>query len=65
MREFLFLFTIYIFFSCSTKKESENVVLGSKIALDCILTTPISDIPENIYSVGSIIPTENYPPFTK
>ena len=65
MREFLFLFTIYIFFSCSTKKESENVVLGSKIALDCILTTPISDIPENIYSVGSIIPTEKYPPFTK
>ena len=59
---FLLLFHI---FSCSTKKESQNVILGAEIALDCMLTSPIGDVPNNIYTVGNIEPTDMYPPFTK
>ena len=66
MREVLISFLLFILiFSCSTKKESQNVILGPDIALDCILTSPIGDIPNDIYSIGNIEPTDNYPPFTK
>ena len=66
MRNVLISFLLFFFiFSCSTKKESQNVILGSDIALDCMLTSPIGDVPNNIYTVGNIEPTEKYPPFTK
>ena len=66
MRNVLISFLLFFFiFSCSTKKESQNVILGSDIALDCMLTSPIGHVPNNIYTVGNIEPTEKYPPFTK
>ena len=66
MRNVLISFLLFFFiFSCSTKKESQNVILGADIALDCSLTSPIGDIPNNIYTVGNIEPTDKYPPFTK
>ena len=66
MRNVLISFLLFFFiFSCSTKKESQNVILGADIALDCMLTSPIGDVPNNIYTVGNIEPTEKYPPFTK
>ena len=66
MRDVLISFLLFFhIFSCSTKKESQNVILGADIALDCILTSPIEDVPNNIYTVGNIEPTEKYPPFTK
>lgn len=66
MRNVLISFLLFFFiFSCSTKKESQNVILGSDIALDCMLTSPIGDVPNNIYTVGNIELTEKYPPFTK
>ena len=66
MRNVLISFILFFpIFSCSTKKESQNVILGSDIALDCMLTSPIGDVPNNIYTVGNIEPTEKYPPFTK
>ena len=66
MRNVLISFLLFFFiFSCSTKKESQNVILGANIALDCMLTSPIGDVPNNIYTVGNIEPTEKYPPFTK
>ena len=66
MRNVLISFILFFpIFSCSTKKESQNVILGADIALDCMLTSPIGDVPNNIYTVGNIEPTEMYPPFTK
>ena len=66
MRNVLISFLLFFFiFSCSTKKESQNVILGADIALDCMLTSPVGDVPNNIYTVGNIEPTEKYPPFTK
>ena len=66
MRNVLISFLLFFFiFSCSTKKESQNVILGAEIALDCMLTSPIGDVPNNIYTVGNIEPTDMYPPFTK
>ena len=66
MRDLLiYFFLFFLIFSCSTKKESENVVLGSDITLDCILTSPIGDIPNDIYSIRNIETTDNYPLFTK
>ena len=66
MRNVLISFLLFFFiFSCSTKKESQNVILGADIALDCMLTSPIGDVTNNIYTVGNIEPTEKYPPFTK
>ena len=66
MRNVLISFLLFFFiFSCSTKKESQNVILGVDIALDCMLTSPVGDVPNNIYTVGNIEPTEKYPPFTK
>ncbi len=66
MRNVLISFLLFFFiFSCSTKKESQNVILGAEIALDCMLTSSIGDVPNNIYTVGNIEPTDMYPPFTK
>ena len=66
MRNVLISFILFFpIFSCSTKKESQNVILGSDIALDCMLTSPIGGVPNNIYTVGNIEPTDMYPPFTK
>ena len=66
MRDVLISFLLFFhIFSCSTKKESQNVILGADIALDCILTSPDGDVPNDIYTVGNIEPTDKYPPFTK
>ena len=66
MRNVLISFILFFpILSCSTKKESQNVILGADIALDCMLTSPVGDVPNNIYTVGNIEPTEKYPPFTK
>ena len=66
MRDVLISFLLFFhIFSCSAKKESQNVILGADIALDCILTSSIGNVPNNIYTVGNIEPTDKYPPFTK
>jgi len=67
MRDVLISFLLFFhIFSCSAKKkESQNVILGADIALDCILTSPVGDVPNDIYTVGNIEPTDKYPPFTK
>jgi len=66
MRNVLISFLLFfLIFACSTKKESQNVILGADIALDCMLTSPIGDVPSDIYTVANIEPTVKYPPFTK
>ena len=56
--ELLFLF---IFSSCT----SDTVELGDTVTLDCIQTEPTGIVPDDLYQVGSVTPTDSYPPFTK
>ena len=60
MNTFRFL-SIILIFSCSSKKTD----LGDKITLDCIQTEANGIVPENLYRVGTVLPTNLYSYFTK
>ena len=49
------------FYSCIDDK----VVLSDAVTLDCVLSQPMGVIPDDLYNVGEIIESEDYPPFTK
>ena len=49
------------FYSCIDDK----VVLSDSVTLDCVLSQPMGVIPDDLYNVGEIIESEDYPPFTK
>ena len=49
------------FYSCIDDK----VVLSDAVTLDCVLSQPMGTIPDDLYNVGEIIESEDYPPFTK
>ncbi len=49
------------FYSCIDDK----VVLTDAVTLDCVLSQPMGVIPDDLYNVGEIIESEDYPPFTK
>tara|TARA_B100001778_G_scaffold327635_1_gene326004 strand:- start:176 stop:1036 length:861 start_codon:yes stop_codon:yes gene_type:complete len=57
---FRYLFIILIF-SCSSKKTD----FGDKITLDCIQTEANGIVPEDLYWVGTVLPTNLYSYFTK
>jgi hypothetical protein len=40
--------------------SAESNLLGG-----CILTTPIGEVPDDLYLVTDVVPTDAYPPFTK
>ena len=52
---------LFIFSSCT----SDTVELGVAVTLDCIQTDPSGIVPDDLYQVGSVTPTDLYPPFTK
>lgn len=56
--ELLFLF---LFSSCT----SDTVELGDTVTLDCIQTEPTGIVPDDLYQVRSVTPTDSYLPFTK
>ena len=56
--ELLFLF---IFSSCT----SDSVELGDMVTLDCVQIEPTGIVPDDLYQVGSVTPTDSYLPFTK
>ena len=56
------IMTLTIFF-CSC--IDDKVVLTDAITLDCVLSEPMGTIPDDLYHVGEIIESEDYPPFTK
>ena len=60
MNTFRYLFIILIF-SCSSKKTD----FGDKITLDCIQTEANGIVPEDLYRVGTVLPTNLYSYFTK
>ena len=60
MNTFRFL-SIILIFSCSSKKTD----FGDKITLDCIQTEANGIVPEDLYRVGTVLPTNLYSYFTK
>ena len=65
MRTPFFFLTLVFLASCSNKNISDKVTLSSDIALDCVLLSPTGSIPGDLYSIGEIITSDEYPPFTK
>jgi len=62
IRRFIYeLLFLFIFSSCT----SDTVELGDTVTLDCIQTEPTGIVPDDLYQVGSVTPTDSYPPFTK
>jgi len=58
-------FTIMMLFISFCSCIGDKVVLTDAVTLDCVLSEPMGTIPDNLYHVGEIIESENYPPFTK
>ena len=54
---------ILTIFFCSC--IDDKVVLTDAVTLDCVLSEPMGTIPDDLYHVGEIIESEDYPPFTK
>ena len=62
IRRFIYALLFLIVFSSCT---SDSVELGDTVTLDCIQTEPTGIVPDDLYQVGSVTPTDSYPPFTK
>ena len=62
IRRFIYVLLFLIVFSSCT---SDTVELGVAVTLDCIQTDPSGIVPDDLYQVGSVTPTDLYPPFTK
>ena len=58
-------FTIMILFISFYSCIDDKVVLSDSVTLDCVLSQPMGVIPDDLYNVGEIIESEDYPPFTK
>jgi len=65
MRNLIFLLTLIFLVNCSNKNLPDKITLSSDIALDCILLSPGGSIPSDLYSIGEITYSDEYPPFTK
>ena len=44
---------------------SQETMLSNQVSLDCILSQPLGEVPENLYLFETIQPSSDYPPFTK
>jgi hypothetical protein len=62
IRRFIYALLFLIVFSSCT---SDTVELGVAVTLDCIKKEPTGIVPDDLYKVGSVTPTNSYPPFTK
>jgi len=60
MRILIIQFIVF-FYSCT----SDKVELGYTITLDCVQTEPSGVIPDDLYKMGSVMPTDEYTSFTK
>ena len=61
IKHFTTMILFISFYSCIDDK----VVLSDAVTLDCVLSQPMGVIPDDLYNVGEIIESEDYPPFTK
>jgi len=65
MRIILTVFVIVIVYSCAGISEPKKIALSSDIAHDCMISTPRDSIPTDLYSIGNIVPSDQFPPFNK
>jgi hypothetical protein len=72
----VFLCLVLVFGACkSDKAELEKAKAGEMTSErtesvkthlgDCILLSPAGEVPENLYQVSDVVPTDEYKPFTK
>jgi len=52
---------LVILYACTDDK----IDLSHTVTVDCVLPQPVADIPDDLYQVGEIIQSAEYPPFTK
>ena len=70
-----FLCLILVFGACTSEKAEPEKATGEKTSEtaesgqthlgDCILVTPTGEVPEKLYQVSEVVPTDEYKPFTK
>ena len=65
MRIILVVLVIVIVYSCAGISEPKKIALSSDIAHDCMISTPRDSIPTDLYSIGNIVPSDQFPPFNK
>ena len=65
MRNILAVLVIVIVYSCAGISEPKKIALSSDIAHDCMISTPRDSIPTDLYSIGNIVPSDQFPPFNK
>ena len=58
-------YTIMMLFISFCSCIDDKVVLTDAVTLDCVLSEPMGVIPDDLYHVGEIIESVDYPPFTK
>ena len=51
--------------SPTTEATIEATTAGANMLGGCILTTPIGEVPNDLYLMTDVVPTDEYPPFTK
>ena len=65
MRIIFAVFLIIIVYSCSGISEPKKIALSSDIAHDCMISIPRDSIPTDLYSIGDIVLSDQFPPFNK
>ena len=65
MRIIFAVFLIIIVYSCSSISEPKNIALSSDIAHDCMISIPRDSIQTDLYSIGNIVLSDQFPPFNK
>ncbi len=65
MRIIFAVFLIIIVYSCSGISEPKKIALSSNIAHDCMISIPRDSIQTDLYSIGNIVLSDQFPPFKK
>ena len=65
MRIIFAVFLIIIVYSCSGISEPKKIALSSDIAHDCMISIPRDSIQTDLYSIGNIVLSDQFPPFNK
>ena len=65
MRIIFAVFLIIIVYSCSGISEQKKIALSSDIAHDCMISIPRDSIQTDLYSIGNIVLSDQFPPFNK
>ena len=65
MRIIFAVFLIIIVYACSGISKPKKIALSSDIAHDCMISIPRDSIQTDLYSIGNIVLSDQFPPFNK